>query len=606
MAYRRDQDRPNQRPAAPGGSAPTPNPPAEGTRRPPRGVVTELRDDAPSGPGSPPPPSPGTGGSDPGPVSPDRVGGRFHTAAATLVFAGQVGDLGRADTLRIAHSPSAGAWWAVAELPIDVGRELTSATRGTPYVELHGGLVRDRLWGPPPSGDGPGADPDTPPDLGDVGLLEVVRTAGLHPAPARRRSELAVLVPGFGLAAVVQRALDLDLAVTYRVVTLSPLFDESDRRDTRFEVVLRSPSGPLPPAFISALRRDPFVLTCRRVGEHLLVQDHLASPLPDHHLATLAGHSTTGTWVLAETAFGCHAVTTRSGGTYHDGAGLVRLTDDYELVDAPPESTADGTRPDPPELRLVAATTSGTAVDAMLLDDADLACLPDLLAGRPLAESALLARGRDHHLVLAPGGLLDQLAVGEPVYRIGPGPLYLPLGRRLQPALPPEARRRLFPTSETRAVVVIRSDRALAFDLTTCQPIWTLWTGNRPPLDLQVPADVAKALDAFDKRPEPEPVITPQPPADRADVPRAATGQERQPVTPRPAVPVTELPGYSEWATPQPMSWREQAWLAERRGELVRAAEIYENNRDFRRAAHLFELAAREASQHEDVRRRDS
>jgi len=41
-------------------------------------------------------------------------------------------------------------------------------------------------------------------------------------------------------------------------------------------------------------------------------------------------------------------------------------------------------------------------------------------------------------------------------------------------------------------------------------------------------------------------------------------------------------------------TWREEAWAAELAGDLVRAAELHEANNDLRRAAHLYELAARQ------------
>lgn len=534
---------------------------------------------------------------------PDRVGGRFHTAAAALVFAGQVGDLGRAESLRIAHSPSAGVWWAVADIPLGVGRELASATRGTPVRETGGRLVADRAWGPPLNGAT--AVADTPADLREVELRALVRIAGLHRSPGREQSEVTVLLPGFQLATLVRRALDLDLDVAYRVVALSPLFEPSGQPDTRFEVVLRSRSGALPPAFVAALRRDPFVLACRRVGDHLLVQDHLASPLPDRHLAGLAERDTPGAWVLAEATFGCHVLRAEDG-EYHDGVGLVRLADGYELSGPAPGWTAGDTVPEQPELSLVPATTPGAAVDAVLLDDADLACLPELLAGRPLAESALLARGRDHHLVLVPGGLLDRLAVGEPLYRIGPGPLYLPLGRRLRPALPPQARQHLFAADERNAVVLVDSDRALAFDLTACQPIWTLWVGQRPPIDRQLPPEVVALLDETEARDHAAPNGT-QSPTGRAGTPSPTGDRAQRPTSPRyPTITPTGLRDSADRAAQARIDWRAQAWRAERSGDLVRAAEIHERNNDYRRAAHLYELAAREASRHRPSGRGES
>src|SRR5215470_9948612 len=107
---------------------------------PPAGHLEEL---APSGPATPdpvpaPPPTRTT--------APDaaRFGGRFPTAAAALVFASQVDDLGRGGTLEITYSPSTRTWWALAELPITTCRELVASARGEPYADIDGELLPDR------------------------------------------------------------------------------------------------------------------------------------------------------------------------------------------------------------------------------------------------------------------------------------------------------------------------------------------------------------------------------------------------------------------------------------------------------------------------------
>lgn len=495
----------------------------------------------------------------------------------------------------------------MAGLSLEVGRELSAAARGRPFVQIGGHLLPDRGWGPPPD-DRSTTGSSTPPDLRNVKLLDLVRFAGLHPTARKPRNEISALTSGDQVASIVQRALDLDLDVTYRLVSLGPLFDPPGRQEAMFEVVLRTSRETLPPALVAALRRDPFTLACRRVGTRLLMQDQLASALPDRHLALLAERSGSDAWVFADAAFGCHILTSENQGRYHNGDELVRLSNRYELTGPSSGWTGHSTVSGAPELRLVRASTHGAAVDAMLLDDADLTCVPDLLAGQPLADTALIARGRDHHIVLAPGGLLERLAVGEPLYRIGPGPLYLPLGHRLRPTLPTAARQRLFKADEHNAIVLIASDQGFAFDLTTCQPIWTLWLGECPPIDLQLPADIVSALSADDEGSATDkPSAANKPTRDSGNIaapPTASPGPVNPPGTgsPQPTAGDSRLPppgvgpGLPPDVTqrPQRRSWQEEAWLAELRGDLVQAAELHEHNRDYRRAAHLYELAARQ------------
>ncbi|MCA1672368.1 MAG: hypothetical protein LC799_09255, partial [Actinobacteria bacterium] len=317
------------------------------------------------------------------------------------------------------------------------------------------------------------------------------------------------------------------------------------------------------------------VLACRPVGERLLVQHPLASPLPDSQLARLAeSHPAGGTWILAGPGWGCARLVAH--GELCDGAALVRLDDTYQLVDlnpGPPEQAAGPAEPPAPPLRLVRSRTRGVDVDAILLDDTDLACLPALLEGQPLADIALLVRGRDRHLLLAPGGLLERLPIGEPLYCLGPGLLYLPLGYRTQPLLPPSARSALFPT-DTDTAIVLQPDVALAFSLQGRQPVWTLWAGEAPLLDPQLPPAAHDTLAEVDR----------------------LVAQPTTPATPTP----THRPGITDRRPIRPptpaRSWWTEALELEAAGDLAGAAQLHEQHNQLLRAAHLYERAAREGS----------
>ncbi len=348
-----------------------------------------------------------------------------------------------------------------------------------------------------------------------------------------------------------------------------------------------SASGELLPAsLLAALDHDPFVLVCRVTGDALLVQHAMASALPDLLLADLVD---AGTWVLADASFGCWRLV--GLGEPLDAAALVRLADDYSLEALDPTtSVMNSTSPaaDSVSLRLegrpvviVPGRTSGVETDAALVDGDDLAALPLLLEGHPLAEIAFVVRGRDRHLLLAPGGLLERLPVGEPLYCLGPGPLFLPVGYRTRPRLPPTARQALFGAVADIAVVAL-PDRAVAFDLRTRQPVWTLWAGSGPDLDLQLPPETAAALADVDAQvtPQPpEPALAPQPPAGGLQRARELWKRFRSPVPDTPSAPRT---------------WRDDALDAELADNLVRAAELHERNGDPLRAAHLYERAARQ------------
>ncbi|MGH3937567.1 MAG: hypothetical protein ACRDTG_02880 [Pseudonocardiaceae bacterium] len=450
-----------------------------------------------------------------------RLAGQFPTAAAALVCAGTFDGSGE---VTFGRSAPTGTWWVFAESTLPAGREVITAARGKTFVELDGTLVPDKGWGATP------APPSVKP-LGQPGpetridVLELIRTAGLHQYAAPAPAELVVLVPGSSLTTVIHRALDLTLDVGYRLVRLDPLFPGNDpppslngtetAATTMFEVRLRSPADPLPRAFLAALDRDPCVLPCRRSGDHLLIQHQMAAPLADRQLARLAEHDALGgSWVLADPAFGCVRLRPHDPqGEFRDGAGLVRLADHHRLTAIDPGWAALGSdpAPAPPALQLVPAPTRGVAVDAALLDESDLRCLQALLEGGHLADLAMLIRGRDRHLMVAPGSLLERLPIGEPLYRLGPGPLYLPLGYRTQPLLPPSARQALFGTDPNTAVV-LQAETTLTFALDHREPVWALWAGAPPPVDRQLPPDALAALTAADAQTTP---VAPPPPPDR-------------------------------------------------------------------------------------------
>ncbi|WP_440099038.1 hypothetical protein [Streptosporangium sp. H16] len=538
----------------------------DGTGRPRRatGEVRALPEQPPSVPPDPPPSRQASGAV--------RVLVRFETASAALVFAEQLSGGRPIGTVGCARGGPGDHWWVRSDLPLEVGREMAAVCSGRLHVLSGDRLVPDAPGREAVSGASPArAGLTTLGDLVSVSVTDLVRRAGLHPARRGPLREAVLLLPGHLVPGVVRRALDLRLRVEYRPVALTPLFEGGTAERISYEVRLRAArETAVPGALLAALGRDPSVLVCRSVEETLLVQHGTGTPLSDRSLATLVDD---GVWVLAGPGYGCSRL--RPLAEAAEGAALVRRGEDHTLPDIGPASghaqPYDAhSEPAPRTLTLVRAPTRGVAVDAALLDDADLECLPRLLAGEQLSESAFLVRGRDRHLLTAPGGLLEHLPVGEPLHCVGPGGLYVPLGRRIDPLLPATARGALFPTDSSTALVLLASV-VLAFDLETRLPVWRLWAGPVPPLDEQLPRSVAAELRDIDEQVTP---TRPQSPA------RRPSGWDRV---------------FNRRPRDTPPDWRDEAYAAERAGQYAVAAELYSRNNDPLRAARLYERAAEES-----------
>jgi hypothetical protein len=544
----------------------------------------------------PPPAAPAPAGDQPEPLA-----ARFATAAAALGCAGQLIAIGRLAGTRIEHDQADGSWWLRLELPIGLARQIIGLCGGRLYLDRDGGPVPDRGWGEPapvPGWDGGPAHGKLRP----ASILSLVQAAGLHPAAEREATEAALLVPGTALVPLTRRALDLGLEVNHQPVALTPLFvadpetvapgavsqetagpdaanpeaptaSPVEQADIRFALRLRQTArdgrdpAPVPPSLLAALERDPLVLVCREVSDGLLVQRGLRSPLGDAQLAGLVpAHER---WLLADHVFGCARLT--GMGEPQDSACLVRLGAGYALVPVPvPDRAVPFTAPRSRPVEVVRERTSGVPVDACLLDDEDLDTLPVILEGHPLAEAAALVLGRDRHLLTCAGGLLERLPVGEPLYAVGPGPLYLPLGYRLRPRLPATARQALFQAGTERAIV-LQPSGGLIFDASTENrvPVWSLWAGALPELDLQIDAAARAQLRLIEDelRLEAAPVTG-------EGRPRRSRRAERDRGPSRP--------------------WQEEALEAELAGDLIMAAQLCERHGDLLRAAHLYERSARE------------
>src|SRR5262249_4016997 len=137
------------------------------------------------------------------------------------------------------------------------------------------------------------------------------------------------------------------------------------------------------------------------------------------------------------------------------------------------------TLPSPTPLSLRPCPGAHERVDAVLLDDVELARVAPFLAGRPAGEVAFLLPGAGKHLLTAPGGLPGLVPIGVPLFRIGPGGLYIESGMGFFPPLPERARRKVFGLDE-RWTVALVDDGAYRFDVEQAAPAWALWVGAPP------------------------------------------------------------------------------------------------------------------------------
>lgn len=511
------------------------------------------------------------GGGSPAPDAADRssptpqpVAARFTTAAATLRYLGALALAARDDGATVFSGE--GAWWVTATVELDVARLLADTAGGRTYLPVDGRLTRDR--GPHGNRAGPSTGGVDARVLTEATLPGLIRTAGLQPVAARPLRSAVVLMPGLVAGPLIRRCLDLGHDVEYRPVRLHPLIEAADGPDAErpgstalIELTLHSRTGPVAASLLAVAADQPLTVVCRAAGPEgeLLVQNGLASPLPDDQLAALTAPES---WVLADAAFGWWRLEPLAERCPADT--LARLPVDFPVENQAPLGEHSTVRS--ATVRLVPDPRPGQRVDAVLLDDADLATVALLLQRHPLSDIALFVRGRDRHLLLAAGGLLDRLAAGEPLSCIGPGLLYLPLGHRLSPDLPTSARKELFAPDAQHAVVVLGRG-ALRFTLDPPPvPVWRLWAGPPPQVDAQLP------------------------PAARDELARIA---ERLPVVAAPVpihpYPVEQPPAESGGSA----NWRLAALAWEAAGQPGRAAELHRRHGDLRRAGELFERAAR-------------
>jgi hypothetical protein len=506
------------------------------------------------------------------------LAGAFSDASAAASYLGQLLDLVEANPT-VCHGHE--HWWVMGRIPLNLGRELIELADGRGYVRHGEQLIKDSGWGPPPrarKSGGVALD-----QLHELPVLDLIKAAGMHVRPASPREQVIALVPTARTSSLLRRALDLRLNATFRPVRLCSLFALEDSSEvsppepaqgTLIEVRLAGAGHDRQTRYVSetliaALDADPLVLLCREVSPRLLIQYNRHFPLTDRQFEALVDGDT---WVLADPPHGCWSLTPLAD--YASAWSMIRLSRSHQLA-AGDESWPDHDLVMPfrqqDELTIVPAIEREGPIDAILLDDDDLLGLQLLLQGHPLAEFAAVVPGRDRHLLIAPGGILERMPLGEYLACVGPGPIYVAHGWRTEPRLPAVAWRQLLNVVPGQALV-LEPNRTMLFDLGLRRPVWELWAGELPPFDLQLPDDATEVLSRIE---------------DQLNAPAKVgkTGLSAD------AANAQMLTGAT---SPQQLTWRDQALEAELAGELLLAARLHHQNGELERAGRLYERAAYE------------
>jgi hypothetical protein len=513
------------------------------------------------------------------------VAGRFDDPNAAAGYLGHLLDAAAARPT-VHHGDT--AWWVLADVRLTLARELIELSGGTPYVAAGDRLRQDRGWGPPPPAAGlprPGDLPWT--DLAELPIADLVVTAGLRRRPATPQASVTVLVPAARASALLHRAADLRLGAVFRPVRLQPLFTgpagNGAGGGSLIQVRLQAGaagSGHVPAALLHALDDGDQALVLREVTDDLLVQHDRQAPLSDRQLGALVD---TATWVIADRPFGCWSL--EPFGAFADAASLMALGPAHRLEPGDPAVAGAGqpaALPDPVPVTVVRSPRRNAPVDALLLRDSDLDAVRLILEGHPLADQAFIVPGRDHHLLIAGGGVAERVPLGWYLTSAAPQPVYLRHGWRTDPVLPPSVYAELAAQLPGHALV-LEADRTLVFDLGLRRPVWELWAGPLPTVDLQLPDGAGDVLAEVDRAADPWGQVNPLPPVP----PKAPGGRLR-----------TAGRGMLERLrnlTDQvrgPVTWQQQALDAELDGQLRQAARLHEDNGSPLKAARLYERAA--------------
>jgi hypothetical protein len=351
----------------------------------------------------------------------------------------------------------------------ELASSLIWSAGGTPFTQVDGKWLRVTPAGRVDTGRGELLDPAA---WTASSVADAVAHVTLRPVRYADVSKVAVLTPPQLGRLVLRKSLARGLNVTLTPVRRSPL---SGTSNSSGGVLLRlSGETVIPRSLVSSLSDLPYTTVADASAPNnprLLVDvrfrtlvnpDWLTESIGDKEL-WMIGPPDVGRWRVEAT------------GRETDGGALLDLQD-APLIEVPPAPEAAL----PTRLPVMLADTPASGpVDAVLLDDRQLAWAAKFFLARPNEGNTFIIPGMDVHLLIGSGS--SAAPFGTPLTRIGPQGLYLEQGKTFYPAMPNGARLKHFPAADNR-VVAVTSIGAFSFPLDRLLPVWSLWTGDAMPV----------------------------------------------------------------------------------------------------------------------------
>jgi FtsH ternary system domain X7 len=488
-----------------------------------------------------------------------EIGARFSNTGAVLAYLSGMSADGIPPDAVVRRIPD-GNWWVESGATLDGAFDLIVAAAGRAYRRRGDEWFAVRPDGMPLRARA-GRDVVEPRHWESVDLAVVVSYAPLMGSRYIGSRELNVVLPAELGQWLLRRALSIGLRAWLTTVTRHPLHggDASKALLVRLESDVQA----IPATFVHAVCGLPYCVACgpRQTGQGTLLLD-VRHRLPFPARLLTGAIPLNETWVLGLADSGSWRVS--ASGAEIDGASLLELPE-LPVIPVPP-SSGTGRLPETIQIRIIDHPSS-ESVDAILLDDFELEAARTLLMSRPIGEVAFFIPGDERHLLRAPGGLGSAIPFGIPLVRIGPGPLFIELGKALFPPMPEAARRARFAV-EDDSVVAIAGGAAYRFSTDRLTPAWTLWVGEAPVIREGLSPKVAAILNRVGEDTR------------RREI-EAANGRQAE----------TSWKGRKS----KPADLVAAAEKEERRGHLFKAAELLEAAGYPARAARLFERAARES-----------
>ncbi|WP_203914615.1 hypothetical protein, partial [Rhizocola hellebori] len=484
--------------------------------------------------------------------------GRFDRRTAAVTHAALVIGAGAAKAMWTALWPSPdGPFWTIVEAEPGAGALLVETAGGQPYsVRPDGTLARlrghvDRH----PAQRLPALDElrNAPPVPTDALLLDLTPTR----RPDLKPDRIYVYATGSAARHAIRRCLAEGATGTMVPVVLHSSGAHVTRPHLQLRV--RGPATARLARYLNGLPDTTVAVPCDG-SARVLTEWGYGLPVDSSRVAALVPANQT--WLI----------TSDSGGWRIESHGEEV---DFSILLTTSISVPASAAPAPPDLtsmqqevRVRPSPRHSGRADAVLVTDDELTPLRQYIRTRPLSETAHVVFGPGHHLLIAPPALLDEVPIGTPLRRIGPGGLFLESTAALVPPVPAAARQRLFAPDEESLVVLCRTG-AYRLQLADTRPAWALWLGPSPAVEGDLSVAAKEILSRY-----------------------AAAQDDPAPVQPRPSAAAAPAGPVAGNAAPTMAQALSHAAHALANGHLEEAAEWYEFAGQDRRAAELFRRAA--------------